>query len=145
MNALAQSTGNSFQNSGGGGDYAKYTGSLTPMPTPQLQGLFQDALRLTGESANSANINALMNIAKAESSYEPGATYQGPLVPGVTATNRPTGLMQVEPQTFAANAMSGYSNIKNPLDNVIAAINYMKKEYGGIQQAYTYRQAHGAY
>lgn len=41
-----------------------------------------------------------------------------------------TGLLQILPSTFKANAMSGHTNIYNPVDNAIAAINYIKRRYG---------------
>lgn len=42
-----------------------------------------------------------------------------------------TGLLQTLPSTFSEYAMPGYaSNIDNPLDNAIAAIRYIKAEYG---------------
>lgn len=42
------------------------------------------------------------------------------------------GLMQVIPPTFSENMKKGYGNIMNPIDNTIAAINYIKRRYGGI-------------
>lgn len=42
------------------------------------------------------------------------------------------GLMQVIPPTFSRYMKKGYGNIMNPIDNVIASINYIKDRYGGI-------------
>ncbi|MEC5258482.1 phage tail tape measure protein [Bacillus amyloliquefaciens] len=42
------------------------------------------------------------------------------------------GLMQFIPSTFAANMEPGYGNIKNPVHQVLAAINYLNRRYGGI-------------
>ncbi|MDA7025055.1 phage tail tape measure protein [Bacillus sp. CLL-7-23] len=42
------------------------------------------------------------------------------------------GLMQFIPSTFNANKEKGYGNIKNPVHQVLAAINYLNKRYGGI-------------
>ena len=44
-----------------------------------------------------------------------------------------TGLMQVKPGTFSANAAPGMGSITNPLDNAVAAINYIKSRYGSPQ------------
>ncbi|MCY7578187.1 transglycosylase SLT domain-containing protein, partial [Bacillus pumilus] len=44
------------------------------------------------------------------------------------------GLMQFIPSTFAANKEPGYGNIKNPVHQVIAAINYLNSRYGGINK-----------
>ncbi|MEK5006601.1 tape measure protein [Bacillus sp. FSL K6-3312] len=42
------------------------------------------------------------------------------------------GLMQFIPSTFAAHKEPGYGNIKNPVHQIIAAINYLNRRYGGI-------------
>ncbi|BBP87490.1 hypothetical protein BsIDN1_11080 [Bacillus safensis] len=42
------------------------------------------------------------------------------------------GLMQFIPSTFAAYKEPGYGNIKNPVHQIIAAINYLNRRYGGI-------------
>lgn len=42
------------------------------------------------------------------------------------------GLMQFIPSTFASYKEPGYGNIKNPVHQIIAAINYLNRRYGGI-------------
>ncbi|MCK8098717.1 transglycosylase SLT domain-containing protein [Bacillus sp. 2CMS4F] len=42
------------------------------------------------------------------------------------------GLMQFIPSTFNANKEPGHGNIKNPVDQILAAINYLNSRYGGI-------------
>ncbi|WP_144472016.1 tape measure protein [Bacillus pumilus] len=42
------------------------------------------------------------------------------------------GLMQFIPSTFAAYKEPGYGNIKNPVHQIVAAINYLNRRYGGI-------------
>lgn len=42
------------------------------------------------------------------------------------------GLMQTIPSTFSSNAFPGHNNILNPVDSVLAAINYIKRRYKDI-------------
>lgn len=42
------------------------------------------------------------------------------------------GIMQVIPPTFSAYMKKGFGNIMNPIDNIIASINYIKDRYGSI-------------
>uniref|UniRef100_UPI001EDD3E55 phage tail tape measure protein n=1 Tax=Bacillus subtilis TaxID=1423 RepID=UPI001EDD3E55 len=42
------------------------------------------------------------------------------------------GLMQFIPSTFNAYKEPGHGNIKNPVDQVLASINYLNRRYGGI-------------
>jgi len=41
-----------------------------------------------------------------------------------------TGFLQTLPSTFQANAAPGMTDISNPVDNAVAAINYIKSRYG---------------
>jgi SLT domain-containing protein len=42
------------------------------------------------------------------------------------------GLAQVIQPTFNQYAVRGHNNIRNPVDNVAAAIKYIKAQYGNI-------------
>ncbi|WP_421726831.1 phage tail tape measure protein [Bacillus velezensis] len=42
------------------------------------------------------------------------------------------GLMQFIPSTFNAHKEKGYGNIKNPVHQILASINYLNSRYGGI-------------
>jgi SLT domain-containing protein len=43
-----------------------------------------------------------------------------------------TGLMQMIQPTFAAYALSGYGDIYNPVDNIVAGVIYAQVRYGGL-------------
>ncbi|MCG8395695.1 phage tail tape measure protein [Bacillus atrophaeus] len=42
------------------------------------------------------------------------------------------GLMQFIPSTFNAHKEKGYGNIKNPVHQILASINYLNSRYGGV-------------
>jgi SLT domain-containing protein len=81
-------------------------------------------------------VGPLIQIAKHESSGNPNAVNSiglnpttGAIVRGVGGEHA-TGLMQTLPSTFKQYALPGHTNIYNPLDNMIAAIRYIKARYG---------------
>lgn len=47
--------------------------------------------------------------------------------------NEARGLMQVVPTTFKANMEPGHGNIFDPVDNILASINYVLKNYGSVR------------
>ena len=69
----------------------------------------------------------LKTIAKHESSFNPVAANLA--VSRGNPAKAPTGLMQMLPSTFAAHAPSG-ADILNPVDNLTAAIDYIRDRYG---------------
>lgn len=71
----------------------------------------------------------LKTIAFNESTNRPGAVN-----PEAVNGEHATGLMQTMPSTFAAHAMAGHGDITNPVDNTIAAIDYIRGRYGSPDQ-----------
>ena len=82
------------------------------------------AIARTGAPASWAP--ALRTIAEHESSLNPAVANLTGANPGGT----PMGLMQMLPSTFAAHAQPGHGNILDPVDNLSAAIDYIRGRYG---------------
>jgi soluble lytic murein transglycosylase-like protein len=70
----------------------------------------------------------LKAIAQHESSLNPAAA--NIQASGGDLSKTPLGLMQMLPSTFAAHARPGEGDILDPVDNVTAAIDYIKDRYG---------------
>ncbi len=88
------------------------------MGPTNVDGWIDEAIARTGVPESWAP--DLKAIAQHESSLNPAAVNgKGPL-----------GLMQMLPSTFAAHAQPGQSNILDPVDNLTAAIDYIKDRYG---------------
>ncbi len=85
-----------------------------------------EAIARTG--APTAWAPALRTIAEHESSLDPGAANLA--ASGGAAAATPLGLMQMLPSTFAAHAQPGHGNILDPVDNLSAAIGYIRDRYG---------------
>jgi SLT domain-containing protein len=74
--------------------------------------------------------NAIYETAMNESSGN--ATAQNNSDSNAAAGNPSEGLMQTTQTTFDAYALSGYNDIWNPVDNIIAAVIYAQGTYGGL-------------
>ena len=70
----------------------------------------------------------LKAIAQHESSLNPAAANVE--ASGGDLSKTPLGLMQMLPSTFAAHAEPGRRNILDPVDNLTAAIDYIRDRYG---------------
>ncbi|MFJ9204130.1 phage tail tape measure protein [Bacillus velezensis] len=75
-------------------------------------------------------VPGLITIAMKESGGNPNAINLTDS--NARAGNPSRGLMQTIPSTFSSNAFPGHNNILNPVDNILAAINYIKGRYGDI-------------
>jgi hypothetical protein len=85
-----------------------------------------EAIARTG--APSSWAPSLRAIAQHESSLNPAAANVAASGGHPAAT--PLGLMQMLPSTFAAHAQPGHTDILDPVDNLSAAIDYIKDRYG---------------
>jgi hypothetical protein len=90
------------------------------------------ALAVTG--TDSSWTNGLLRLASYESG-DPGKLGTGnpDLVNNIQVGNEyATGLMQMLPSTFKEFQVSGMNDIKNPIHNIAAAIQYIKHRYGSV-------------
>ncbi|MEK5502981.1 phage tail tape measure protein [Bacillus sp. FSL M8-0168] len=76
--------------------------------------------------------SGLMTIAMKESGGNPNAINRWDS--NAKAGHPSQGLMQTIPSTFNAYKFPGHNNILNPVDNILAAINYIKARYGDISK-----------
>ncbi|MBM5675612.1 peptidoglycan DD-metalloendopeptidase family protein [Listeria seeligeri] len=88
----------------------------------------QQAIGLAGVPSGWAN--ALATIAMKESGGNPSAVNNWDINAKNGIASR--GLMQTIPSTFNAYKMKGHGNIMNPVDNILAAIGYIKARYGNV-------------
>lgn len=98
--------------------------------TDQVNGWVQQAIAIAGVPTSWAS--ALATIAMKESGGNPAAQNNW----DINAKNGipSKGLMQTIVPTFEANKESGHNNILNPVDNILAAINYIQGRYGDISK-----------
>lgn len=84
------------------------------------------ALNKLGLSTSDSMVRRVLRQINTESGGNPKA------VGGTDGYNEghATGLMQVKPPTFNANALPGHKNILNGYDNILAGLNYARKKYG---------------
>jgi len=106
-----------------------YTANDTVLSEGQVRGLIMQAAQIVGVPLSAADVNTLVARAQQESGFHTGAVNLW----DVNAQNgTPSiGILQTIGPTFQANAMAGYGDITNPLDNIIAALRYIERVYGG--------------
>jgi len=118
---------------GAGGDFAAHlrqamgTGSSAGTSSSgSADQWIAEAIARTGAPESWAP--ALRTIAQHESSLDPSAANL--TASGGNLAKAPLGLMQMLPSTFAAHAQPGGGDILDPVDNVAAAIDYIRDRYG---------------
>jgi LysM repeat protein len=102
-----------------------------------LDGWINQAISILSANGYSVTYNAIYQTAMNESSGNPDA--QNNTDSNAAAGNPSEGLMQTTPTTFAAYALSGYNDIWNPVDNIIAAVIYAQDTYGGLDNVVSAR------
>jgi hypothetical protein len=120
-----------------GGDFAAYLRRAVGLGAPAgvaapsgasgtVDSWIAEAINRTGVPASWAP--ALRTIAQHESSFDPFAANLA--AAGGDVARAPLGLMQMLPSTFVAHAQPGHGNILDPVDNLMAAIDYIRGRYG---------------
>jgi murein DD-endopeptidase MepM/ murein hydrolase activator NlpD len=100
-------------------------------PPGQVRDWIIQGLSVVGQGNNQAWINGLYTIAMRESGGNPRAIN---LYDSNAARGTPSkGLLQFIDPTFRQYAMAGYTDIWNPIHQVIADWFYINSRYGGIQ------------
>ena len=91
-----------------------------------------DVLRDTGTPVGPRAHERLKRVAWHESSFRPDVvnTWDSNAAKGIPSI----GLMQTIQPTFDAYKLPGHDDIRNPVDNTIAATRYMFDRYGSIEQ-----------
>jgi LysM repeat protein len=97
-----------------------------------LSGWIDEAISILGEHGYSVSYDAVYETAINESSGDPEAENDSDS--NAADGNPSKGLMQTTQTTFDAYALSGYDDIWDPVDNIIAAAIYAQDTYGGLDE-----------
>jgi LysM repeat protein len=89
-----------------------------------------NALSAAGVPADKMNPQDIARIIEHESSGNPNA--QNNWDSNAAAGTPSIGLMQTIQPTFDAHKLPGHDNIRNPVDNIIAAVRYAVDRYGSV-------------
>ena len=95
-----------------------------------LNGWIDEAISILSENGYSVSYNAVYETAINESDGDPDA--ENGWDSNAADGNPSEGLMQTTVTTFDAYALTGYDDIWNPVDNIIAAAIYAQDTYGGL-------------
>ncbi len=108
----------------GGGSGEPYSGG------GKLDDWLAAGLKLGGAfPATSGNVAKLHSLAMEESTGNPNAVNEDYTAGG----GHPSGLLQMLPDTFSANKVSGHDDIFNPEDNTASSTRYQKDRYGYLK------------
>ena len=129
----SSSASNSSSNSTSGTTASSSTDSSTSSTSyaDDLDGWINQAIAIMNANGISApSYNAIYQTAMNESSGNASAVNDWDS--NAAAGTPSIGLMQMIQPTFDAYALSGYNDIYNPVDNIIAASQYANATYGGL-------------
>jgi hypothetical protein len=91
-----------------------------------------EELRKNGIEVSEADAERIWQVIAHESSGDPNAIndWDSNAAAGIPSQ----GLMQVIPPTFEAYKLPGHDDILNPVDNIIAGVNYTISRYGSLAE-----------
>jgi LysM repeat protein len=95
-----------------------------------LDGWINQAISVLNAHGYTVSYNAIYQTAMNESSGNPDATNNWDS--NAAAGTPSIGLMQMIQPTFDTYALPGYTDITNPVDNIISAVIYAQATYGGL-------------
>lgn len=103
------------------------------IPTGDRLRIIEEALKLTSTPPPGTKdewLRGMNTLIERESSWNPNSinNWDSNAAKGTPSK----GLAQTIDPTFQSNKVPGYDNIWDPVSNVAASINYIKREYGGI-------------
>ena len=106
------------------------TSSSSSSYSDDLNGWIDEAISILSENGYSVSYDAVYETAINESDGDPDA--ENGWDSNAADGDPSEGLMQTTITTFDAYALSGYDDIWNPVDNIIAAAIYAQEAYGGL-------------
>lgn len=99
------------------------------------------ALEANGIEATNFRVSKILATIQKESGGNPNAQNNWDI--NALRGDPSIGLMQTIGRTFNAYKHPGHNNIRNGYDNLLAAINYIKHQYGTSDAAFNYVATHG--
>lgn len=133
----SSSSGSSSASSASNASNASSSSSSSSGYADDLDGWINEAISVLAENGYSVSYNAVYVTAMAESGGNPDAVNDWDS--NAANGDASTGLMQVIPTTFDAYALAGYTDIYNPVDNIIAAARYAAATYGSLDNVVSAR------
>jgi LysM repeat protein len=109
---------------------ATATSASTGSYANNLDGWIKQAISILNANGYYVSYNAIYQTVMHESAGNPSATNGWDS--NAAAGHPSIGLMQTIAPTFNAYALSGHSNIYNPVDNIIAGVRYAAAVYGSL-------------
>jgi LysM repeat protein len=126
----ASSTAGSSTSSSVGTASTSTTSQSNTSYANNLDGWIKQAISILNAHGYVVSYNAIYQTVKNESAGNPNAVNR---TDSNAAKGTPSiGLMQTIQPTFDAYALSGYRDIYNPVDNIIAGVIYAQARYGGL-------------